>query len=332
MGLWCLVGVLGNCHVRHSSVRETTILLGICDLHRSALTRTPQAVFYFWSFPELVRKSLALGLYLVTVNARNLTFDVWKLKRGTFSGFVFCFRFFVISVVTPKSHHFISREQAPALHLFLLFICVPKLFPCCYSYLSFVILARKFVVLSCHFRRQKNSKESCVASKVMLAVVFDGVTSTTEHLSASGIWIILTFLLSSPIIFIFCWSIREADGPKPYPPKVCFSCNLWNRNVFFVFFLTPTLSIALILERKKVATCSGDSALIPFFAKYLLKVSKIQTIICGIVNVSLKFNFKSVKIHCFVIHNPVENLVALICLGSRKSLLILWWLVKSDAL
>lgn len=70
MGLWRLVGVVENCHVRHSSVREEeTTLLGICDFHRSALTRMPQAVFYFWSFPELVRKSLALGLYLVTVNA-----------------------------------------------------------------------------------------------------------------------------------------------------------------------------------------------------------------------------------------------------------------------
>lgn len=91
MGLWCLVGVLGNCHVRHSSVREETIILGIYDLHRSSLTRMPQTVFYFWSFPELVRKSLALGLYLVT--AWNLTLDVWKHKREIFSGFVFCFRF-----------------------------------------------------------------------------------------------------------------------------------------------------------------------------------------------------------------------------------------------
>lgn len=77
MELWCLVGVLGNFRVRHSSVREeATTVLGICDLHRSALTRMPQAVFHFWSFPELTRKSLALGLYLVTVNASNLAFDV----------------------------------------------------------------------------------------------------------------------------------------------------------------------------------------------------------------------------------------------------------------
>lgn len=77
MGLWCLLGVLGNCHVRHSSVREEArTLLGICDLHRLALKRVLQAVFYFWSFPELVRKSLALGLYLVTVNAWSFIFDV----------------------------------------------------------------------------------------------------------------------------------------------------------------------------------------------------------------------------------------------------------------
>lgn len=93
----------------------------------------------------------------------------------------------VISVVTPKSQHFISREQAPVLHLFLLFICLPKLFSCCYSYLSFVFLARKFVVLSCYFRRQKNSKKSSVASKVMLVVAFDGITSTAGYLTASGI-------------------------------------------------------------------------------------------------------------------------------------------------
>lgn len=147
----------------------------------------------------------------------------------------------------------------------------------------------------------------------MLVVVFDWITSTAEHLTASGIGIILTFLLSSPTIFIFCWSIREADGPRPCPPKVYFSCSLWNRSVFFVFFLISTLSIALILERKKVVTCSGDSVLLVFFAKCLLKVSKMQTIIFGIVCVSLKFNFKSVKMHCFVIHYPIENLVALVC-------------------
>lgn len=160
-----------------------------------------------------------------------------------------------------------------------------------------MFLARKFVVLSCHFRRQKNSKKSSVTSKVMLVVTFDGITSTAEHLTASGIWVIWTFLLSSPTLFIFCWSIREADGPRLYPPKVCFSCNLWNRNVFFLYFLTPTLSIALILERKKVVTCSGDSVLIAFFVKSLLKVLKIQTVTFGIVSVSLQFNFKSVKIH-----------------------------------
>lgn len=140
----------------------------------------------------------------------------------------------VISVVTPKSQHFISREQAPVLHLFLLFICLPKLFSCCYSYLSFVFLARKFVVLSCYFRRQKNSKKSSVASKVMLVVAFDGITSTAGYLTASGIWIILTFLLSSPNIFIFCWSIREADGPRSYPPKVCFSW-LYETEMYFLF-------------------------------------------------------------------------------------------------
>lgn len=52
---------------------------------------------------------------------------------------------------------------------------------------------QKVVVLSCHFRRQKNSKKTSVASKVMLVVVFDGRTSTAEYLTASGIWIILTF-------------------------------------------------------------------------------------------------------------------------------------------
>lgn len=61
--------------------------------------------------------------------------------------------------------------------------------------------------------------------------------------------------------------------------------------------------------------------LIAFFAKCLLGVSKMQTIIFGILSVSLKFNFKSVEIHCFVIHDAVENLVALVCVESRKSLL-----------
>lgn len=57
----------------------------------------------------------------------------------------------------------------------------------------------------------------------------------------------------------------------------------------------------------------------------------MQTIIFDILSVSLKFNFRSVEIHCFVIHDAVENLVALVCVESRKSLLTSWWLVKSDA-
>lgn len=111
----------------------------------------------------------------------------------------------VILVVTPKSHLFISGEQTPALHLFLCFICLLKLFSCCYSYL-FCVPCQKVCgsQLSCHFRRQKNSKKSSVTTKVMLVVAFDGITSTAEYLTASGIWIILTFLLSSPIIFILC--------------------------------------------------------------------------------------------------------------------------------
>lgn len=123
-----------------------------------------------------------------------------------------------------------------------------------------MLLARKVVILSCHFRRQKNSKKSFVASKVMLVVVFDWITSTAEHLTASGIGIILTFLLSSPTIFIFCWSIREADGPRPCPPKVYFSCSLWNRSVFFVFFLIPTLSITNIRKKKSSNMFRGFSA------------------------------------------------------------------------
>lgn len=92
-GTWLDVTV-GNCNLRHSSVREeATSLLRVYGLHMLALTRMPQAVFYFWSFPKLVRKSLTLGLYLVTVNAWNLTFDVWKPDTGTFSGFMFCFKF-----------------------------------------------------------------------------------------------------------------------------------------------------------------------------------------------------------------------------------------------
>lgn len=90
-------------------------------------------------------------------------------------------------------------------------------------YPSFVFLANKFVVLSCHFRRQKDSEKSPVTSKVMLVVAFDGITSPAEHLAASGIWIVLTSLLSSPTIFLFCWSIREA---VLYCPKVCFSCSV----------------------------------------------------------------------------------------------------------
>lgn len=101
----------------------------------------------------------------------------------------------------------------------------------------------------------------------------------------------------------------------------------------YIFCLLPHPSSfnSFNIRKKKVVTYSGDSTLIAFFAKCLLKVSKIQTVIFGIVSVPLKFNFKSVKINCFVIHNLSENLVALVCVESRKSLLTLWWLVKSDA-
>lgn len=112
----------------------------------------------------------------------------------------------------PEKLSFYKQRADTCSTSVLLFICLLKLFPCCYSYPSFVFLAKKFVVLSCHFRRQKDSEKSPVTSKVMLVVAFDGIISTAEHLTASGIWIILSSLLSSPTIFLFCWSIREADG------------------------------------------------------------------------------------------------------------------------
>lgn len=54
------------------------------------------------------------------------------------------------------------------------------------------------------------------------------------------------------------------------------------------------ITVVLILEsKKKEVTCSSDSVLTIFFAKCLLKVLKIQTIILGILSVSFRFNFKS---------------------------------------
>lgn len=81
-----------------------------------------------------------------------------------------------------------------------------------------------------------------------------------------------------------------------------------------------TLTVAIILESKTPA-CSGDSVLAVFFAKCLLKISKMQMITLDILGVALKFDFKRdlARIHCFVIHSAVENLVALTCMGSRTS-------------
>lgn len=94
-----------------------------------------------------------------------------------------------------------------------------------------------------------------------------------------------------------------------------------------------TLAVALIVERKKIVMCSRDSVIIVLFAKSSLKVSKIQAVILGIPSLSLKFSFKNdlLRIHCFVTHNSVENLVVLICVENRKHFLTLRWLVKRDA-
>lgn len=209
MRLWCLVGVSGNRHVRYSSVREEEKKHS-WDLWSPQIDSDKNATscLLFLVIPWISRE--VIGPWALPSNNGCLKSYIWCLKaqEGNLLRIWVLLQVFVISVVTPKSHHFISREQAPALHLFLLFICLPKLLSCCCSYLSLVFFARKFVVLSCHFRRQKNRKQSSVASKVMLVVAFDDITSSAEHLTASGIWIILTFLLSSPTIFIFCWSIR----------------------------------------------------------------------------------------------------------------------------
>lgn len=189
-------------------------------------------------------------------------------------------------MVTLKNHHFISRERTPAPHLFLLFICLLKLFSCCYSYPSFVFLAKKFVVLSSHFRRQKDSKKSPVTSKVMLVVAFDGITSTAEHLTSSGIWIILTSLLSSPTIFLFCWRIRGADGQYCILLRSVLAA-IYEEKCIFGRLPCPYFYSSFNVRKKKIVTYSGDSVLIICFAKSLLKVSKIQTIIVGILSVSI---------------------------------------------
>lgn len=166
----------------------------------------PQALFYFWSVPKLVRKSLTLALYLVTVNAWDLIFDVWKpnLLR-----IYFLLQVSVISVVTLKNGHFISRHL---LHIcsfcwsaFWSSYCVVKV-------IHLLCSLPKFVVLTCQFRRQKDSRKSPVTSKVTLVVAFDDITSTAEHLTASAIWIILTSLLSSPTIFLFCRASERQMG------------------------------------------------------------------------------------------------------------------------
>lgn len=60
------------------------------------------------------------------------------------------------------------------------------------------------------FQETKDSERSPMTNKVMLVVVFDGVTA--ENLTVLDILIILVSLLSSPTIFLFCSSIREAHG------------------------------------------------------------------------------------------------------------------------
>jgi len=88
----------------------------------------------------------------------------------------------------------------------------------------------------------------------VLAVAFDAMTSHAAHLVASGIWIILTSLLSSPAIFLFCWSVRGAGGQH----CILLRSGLAAMYETEVYFLLPsTLTVTLILKRKKYQHVQG---------------------------------------------------------------------------
>lgn len=81
-----------------------------------------------------------------------------------------------------------------------------------------------------------------------------------------------------------------------YPPKNrCFSHSVWNRNVFLFFLFSPyskVTIVALILGKKKNNVFRRFTVI--FFAKHLLKISKIQTSIFGIASVSFNSALKKV--------------------------------------
>lgn len=128
-----------------------------------------------------------------------------------------------------------------------------------------MFLAKKFVVLSCHFRRQKDSEKSPVTIKVKLVVAFDGITSTAKHLRALRHLDNFDFFPELSNHFSILLEHRRGRWAILYPPKVCFSCSVRNRNVFLAF-LTPYSYSSFNIRKKKVI-CSEDSVLIILFAK-----------------------------------------------------------------
>lgn len=245
---------------------------------------------------------------------------------GTFSGFMFCFKFLLFQW-WPWKTIILEGESRHLLHICS--SCSSDLWSSSHvvSYPCFVFFAKKFVVLSCHFRRQRDSEKSAVTSR---GDVSYGCWWYYFYSRASYSLGRLDNVDFSPELSNHFFTLLEHQRGRraiPYPPKVSFSWNVWKRNCFLATFLTPYSYSSFNIGNRKPGTRWGDSVLLVFFAKCLLKVSKV---VVGILSVLLKFGFRSdlVGIHSFIIHNPAENLVALTCVESRTALLTSRWVAK----
>lgn len=102
--------------------------------------------------------------------------------------------------------------------------------------------------LACNFRRQKDREKSPVIALLMLVVACEGIACTAEHPPASGGWFVLPSFLSSTTMFLFCWSIKGADGQSCVLVGSVLAA-IYETNVFLAFSFS-SLTVALKLGKK----------------------------------------------------------------------------------
>lgn len=233
---------------------------------------------------------------------------------GTFVGFMFCFKFLLFQW-WPWKTIILEAESRQLLHICSSCSCDLWSSSHVVRYPCFVFLARKFVVLSCHFRRQRGSEKSAVTSRGDVSYGFWWYYFSSRASYSLGRLDNVDFSPGLANHFSILLEHQRGGWAIPSPPEVCFSWNTWKRNRSLAAFLAPYSYSSLNIGNRKPVTSWEDSVLLVFFAKCLLKVSKVILIL----NIPLKFGFRSdlVSIHSFVIPGPAENVVALTCVESR---------------